>query len=74
MINNSKIEKLRSFIKERFKGTQTFNRPGSSEDLLVPVFVEDDIIVKYCPKWDYLEIYGLTNEEYQSLSNILNIC
>lgn len=74
MTNKETLEKLRSFILNGFKGTQTFDRPGDSSDILIPVFIEENVTVQYCPTWEYLEIYGLTDEEYQSFSYILNIC
>lgn len=70
-----RIEELRKFIIERdFEGTQTFNSRNLVGDRMVTIYEDDGIKVDYCPYYVYLEIFGLSNEEYHSLSDILDIC
>lgn len=70
-----KIKKLRQFLIGRgFKGTQTFNSRNMVGDPMGTIYEKDGITVDYCHHYEYLEIFGLSNEEYQSLSDILNIC
>lgn len=69
-----KIEKLRKFLEEEFKGVQAFNTRNTVGDRMVTVYDDDGIIVDYCPGWLYIEIFGITEEEYQSLSDIIDCC
>lgn len=70
-----KMEKLREFlIEDGYKGMQTFNTRNIAGDYMETVYCEDGITVDECPSWHYLEIFGLTKEEYESLSDILDIC
>lgn len=70
-----RIEKLRQFLlDEGYEGTQTFRTRNIVGDYMSTIYEEDGITVDYCGGYDYLEIFGLSNEEYQSLSDILDIC
>lgn len=61
-----RIEKLVKFLKERFEdGIQMFNTPSFVNDYRIPIYVEDDITVLYAPSWDYIEIYGISDEEFE---------
>jgi hypothetical protein len=68
-----KIGKLREFLTD-YRGIQTFNTRNIVGDRMNTIYDSDGIQVDICYGWDYLEIFGLTDEEYQSLSDILNIC
>lgn len=61
-----RIEKLIKFLKERFEdGIQMFDTPSLVNDYRIPIYIEDDIIVLYAPHWDYIEIYGISYEEFE---------
>lgn len=61
-----RIEKLIKFLKERFEsGIQMFDTPSLVDDYRIPIYVEDDITVLYAPSWDYIEIYGISDEEFE---------
>lgn len=61
-----KIEKLIKFLKERFEsGIQMFDTPSLVDDYRIPIYVDDDITVLYAPGWDYIEIYGISDEEFE---------
>ena len=69
-----KITKLRIFlIDNNYKDTQTFDTRNIIGDSMYTVYDEDGITVDYCYDYDYLEIFGLTKEEYISLKDILNV-
>lgn len=69
-----KIEKLREFlINNDYKGWQTFDNKNTAGDPMATVYEEDGITVDECCYYGYLEIFGLTDEEYQGLSDILDI-
>ena len=70
-----KIEKLREFlINNDYKGWQTFDCRNLVDDPMATVYEEGGITVDKCNFYGYLEIFGLTDEEYRGLSDILNIC
>lgn len=74
-MNNKAIKKLREFIVNGgYKGKQTFDRRGMAGDTMTTIYDEDGITVDFCYHYDYLEIFGLTDEQYKSLSDILDIC
>ena len=61
-----RIKKLIKFLKERFKsGIQMFDTPCIVNDYRIPIYIEDDITVLYAPHWDYIEIYGISGEEFE---------
>lgn len=70
-----RVEKLRNFLIEHdFKGTQTFNTRNIVGDRMVTVYAYGGITVDLCPHYGYLEIFGLSDEEYRSLSDMLDVC
>lgn len=69
-----KIAKLRKFLLNNgHKGRQTFDCRNIAGDSMSTIYEEDGITVDFCYNYDYLEIFGLSDEEYQSLSDILDI-
>ena len=74
-MNNEAIKKLRNFIVNGgYKGKQTFDCRGIAGDSMTTIYNSDGITVDFCHYYDYLEIFGLTDEQYESLSDILDIC
>lgn len=70
----NKIDRLRKFlIDSGYTGTQTFNTRNIAGDVMSNVYDCDGIMVDFCYNYDYLEIFGLTEEEYNSLNDILDI-
>jgi len=68
------LNKLRDFlIKNGYKGTQTFGSRSLVGDSVETIYEADGITVYYCYYYDYLEIFGLSDEEYNSLADILDI-
>ena len=75
METTKRLENLRQWIKDNgFKDMQAFDCKNTVGDKMKTVYNEDGIVVDYCQFWSYLEIFGLTEEEYNSLSDILLIC
>lgn len=71
----NKLLKLRDFLtKKGLQDIQTFNCRNWVGDPMTNIYNEDDIQVDICYKYKYLEIFGLTKEEYESLNDILVIC
>ena len=42
-----------------------FDTPSLVNDYRIPIYVEDDITVLYAPSRDYIEIYGISDEEFE---------
>lgn len=61
-----RIEKLIKFLKERFEnGIQMFDTPSLVNDFRLPIYSEDEITVLWAPGYDYIEIYGISDEEFE---------
>lgn len=69
-----KIEELREFLLENgHSKRQTFNTRNSVGDYMETIYSKNGILVDICKYWDYLEIFGLTQEEYEGLADILDV-
>lgn len=69
--------KVVEFLKEEFPhGVQTFFSPNNVEDKMVNIYddEEDGICIYYCPSYDYIEIFGLTEDEEDELECHTNYC
>lgn len=61
-----RIEKLINFLKERFEdGIQMFDTPSIMGDFRVPIYGEDEITVLWAPHYEYIEIHGISDEEFE---------
>ena len=67
------ITELRVFLKENYQNTQTFRTRNWAGDEMTTVYNRNGITVDYAIGWDYLEIFGLSDEEYRSLSDIVRL-
>lgn len=63
----NKIDKLKNFLKQNYQGTQIFNSRNLVDDNMGIVYEEDGIVVSYCYDYEYIEIFGLTDKEFESL-------
>lgn len=62
------MEKLKKFLKERFEnGIQGFDNENWIGDYTITIYDEDEIIIKYAPEWEYIEILGIENYEFSEL-------
>ena len=61
-----RIENLIKFLKERFEdGIQMFDTPSMVDDFRVPIYNKDEITVLFSPYYDYIEIFGISSEEFE---------
>lgn len=63
----NKIDKLKRFLQENYPNEQAFNTRNIAGDNMERVYDEDEIIVDYCYYYSYIEIFGLTDEEFEDL-------
>ena len=63
----NKIDKLKRFLQENYPNEQAFNTRNIVGDKMETVYDEDEIIVNYCYYYSYVEIFGLTDEEFEDL-------
>ena len=65
---NKRVEKVIDFLKKEFPdGIQMFNTRNMVGDFLYPIYEEDGISIDYCRSWDYIEIFGLKAEEFDTV-------
>lgn len=70
-----RVKRLVDFIKENdLEGMQSFNTRNTVGDPMCNIYCEDGICVDECSYYGYIEIFGLTKEEYLSLNQVLNVC
>lgn len=68
-----RIENLIVFLKENFeKGIQMFDTPNIVGDFMVPIYKKDDISVFFAPEYDYIEIFGISDEEFERVRKEVN--
>ena len=64
------VTKIKNLINEKFDGEiQMFDCPNVVGDPMELIFDEDDVTVDYCPYYNYIEIFGLTDEEFNELND-----
>ena len=63
------MDELKRFL-QNYKGTQVFNTRNLVGDSMETIYKQNNIQVDYCKDYDYLEIFGLTQKEFNSLVNI----
>ena len=63
----NKIDKLKIFLQENYPNEQAFNTRNTVGDSMATVYNEDGIIVDYCYEYEYIEIFGLTDVEFENL-------
>ena len=68
-----RVRKLKRFLEERFPAVQAFNTPNIAGDEMMLVYDEDDITVYWATIWSYVEIFGLTDKEFASVTQELEV-
>lgn len=72
MNRKEKIQELKNFLQENYPNIQAFNTRNIVGDLVYNVYNENGIRVDYCEGWEYVEIFGLTEKEFQNLVGAMN--
>ena len=67
-MKEKKLIKLKKFLKGVFKKRiQAFTTKNIVGDYMETIYNKDGIQVDYAPGYGYIEIFGLTDEEYEDL-------
>lgn len=67
-MKEKRLIKLKKFLKEVFKNRiQAFTTKNLVGDYMETIYNKDEIQVDYAPGYGYIEIFGLTDEEYEEL-------
>ena len=65
-----RIEKIKDFLMEVFtRPVQAFQTRNTGGDLLITIYFKDNVVIDFCPDWEYIEIFGLTTEEWIKLKD-----
>ena len=68
------MDKLIAFLKEKFPdGIQMFDNRNWVGDFMFNIYNDDGIVVDYCHGYEYIEVFGLTDEEFERLDAEINI-
>ena len=67
------MEKLIEFLKKEFpNGIQMFNTGNLVGDPMCTIYSEDGIVVDYCYGYEYIEVFGLSDEAFNRLDAEIN--
>ena len=70
-MNNA--EKIINFLKKYFGGEkiQIFYTKNWAGDEMFTIYGEDNIVIDYSPYYDYIEIFGMNEEDYNKVVNVI---
>lgn len=70
----NKLNKLIEFLKDRFPdGVQAFDTRNIAGDSMVTIYYDGEIMVNYCPSYEYIKIFGLTKEQFEIVCKKTNL-
>ena len=66
----SKLETAKKIIKENIENARfgIFDCPNFTGDSMVCLYAQDGLKILICFSYEYFEVFGLTNEEFEELS------
>lgn len=66
----SKLEIAKKIIKENFEQARCglFDCRNTAGDLMHTLYCQDKLRIDICYRWEYFEVFGLTYEEFEKLS------
>jgi len=70
---NNKVGFVRDFLLEVFPdGIQMFNSKNNAGDFMIDIFDEYGVTIQFVPHYEYVEVFGLSNEEFAQLNKAVN--
>ena len=64
---NGKNRKIKKIFTRKLPQYTAFNTRNIAGDYMENVYDKDNIQVDYCPYYEYIEIFGLTDKEFEEL-------
>lgn len=61
------IIRLKRFLQKNYPNIQAYNYEGSRKRKIFKVYDREGIIVNLIPEYQYIEIFGLLDEEFEDL-------
>lgn len=70
----NKLEKAKEIIKEHYKEGNygIFNSRNVLEDWMTNIYDDGDLTIDICYEWNYFEVFGLSDEEFDELAKYYN--
>ena len=70
-----RVQAIKEFVREMsLRQKQAFNCHNWVGDPVSLIYDEHGVEIYFCYDYDYLEIIGLTDEEFKRLRDVLSIC
>ena len=67
------IKKLIEFLKKKFPdGIQMFDTINFVGDQMFTIYSGDGFVVDYCYEYEYIEVFGLSDEAFHALAAEIN--
>lgn len=71
---SEKIAEIRELIiRDHLEGMQTFKTKNIVGDEMTQLYNKNGVTIEICIGCDYLEIIGLTEEEYQQIADLIDL-
>ena len=65
-----RLDKIKRFLKNNFKESiQAFSTRNLVGDFMYTIYYNDGVQIDYAPEYEYIEIFGLTTEEFKKLQD-----
>lgn len=65
--------KIIDFLKDKYpKGIQMFGTKNTADDYMYKIYSNDDVIINNCYQYNYIEISGLTTNEFDIVCKAVN--
>ena len=70
ILTNYSFDEVKEFlINKGLWKTQAFNTRNIVGDPMRNIYNKDGVSIDYCSQWEYIEIFGLSDEDYVKLPN-----
>ena len=71
----NKAKEIIEFLKNYFDGRriQMFDTRNIVGDWMTTIYMNHGVTIDYCSGWDYIEIFGLTTEEFNTVMEAIGI-
>jgi len=61
------VKEVTEFLHKNYPYTQAFNTRNIAGDDMETVYDKNGITVDYCANWNYIEVFGLTTDEFRDV-------